>query len=268
MKSEATSRAQMPKGTHVLLESRSLENSYPTLIPILKKGIRVLDVGCGTGSITAGIAKMVGPQGKVIGIDSSDHLIVRGKENYLTLKNLDFIETDLFKYFPDEKFDLVISSRVLQWLNNPREALVKCKELLVPHGQISILDYNHLGLEWKPEPPESMKRFYQAFLDWRSDAGMDNEITNHLPDYFSQLGFLSIEKLNADEVYQKGEKFFMNKIGIWSTVAESRGVQMVKNGYISENERIKTIEEYNSWIREKAEWMSMKLDDIRAKMNG
>lgn len=266
MKNEATERAKMPEGTATVLDSRSLQNSYSTLIPILKKGMSVLDIGCGTGAISAGIAEMVGEEGYVIGIDSSDHLIAKGRERHLNVTNLELIETDLFKYKSTNKFDLVISARVLQWLSNPEKALLKFKELLKPNGQLSILDYNHRTLEWKPAPPASMTRFYNAFLDWRSDAGMDNEIAEHLPEYFTNLGFHSIESINANETYKKGDEDFIEKIGIWSKVAESRGLQMVKSGYINNNERIEAIEDYNLWIKDTAELMIMKLNDVRAKI--
>ncbi|GAC1440400.1 MAG: hypothetical protein NVSMB63_06770 [Sediminibacterium sp.] len=266
MKHEATERAKMPKGTSAVLDSRSLQNSFSTLIPILKKGLRVLDVGCGTGAISAGIAEMVGEDGYVIGIDSSDHLIAKGKTDYSNIRNLALIEADLFTYNPGEKFDLVVSARVLQWLSNPEEALLRCKELVKPGGQVSVLDYNHKMIAWKPAPPASMMRFYNAFLNWRSDAGMDNEIADHLPAYFNKLGFHSIEHFNASEMYQKGEKCFVDKIGIWSKVAETRGLQMVQSGYISDNERMEAIEDYNVWIKDQAESMMMKLNEVRAKI--
>ena len=50
----------MPKGTASILNNRSLKKDYRTLVPMLKKGMRVLDVGCGTGVISIGIAEKVG----------------------------------------------------------------------------------------------------------------------------------------------------------------------------------------------------------------
>lgn len=256
----------MPAGTSKVLDSRSLQNSYATLLPILKKGMRVLDVGCGTGAISAGIAEVVGEEGYVIGIDSSDHLIAKGKEDYADIKNLKLIEANLFEYGPSEKFDLIVSARVLQWLSNPEQALEKFKTLLKPGGQISVLDYNHTKLEWKPEPPASMKKFYQAFLDWRADAGMDNEIADHLPQLFEKLGFHAIETITADEVARKGEESFSDKLSLWSKVAELRGPQVVKSAFISEEERLQAIGEYNAWINENAESMTVSLKDVRGKM--
>ena len=108
MTNKAQERAKMPEGTSRILDHRNLQNDYPTLVPNLKAGMRVLDVGCGTGAITSGIAEMVGESGFVVGIDSSEHLIARGKENFKNIKNLELIQVDLFYFAADEKFDLIV----------------------------------------------------------------------------------------------------------------------------------------------------------------
>lgn len=246
-----------------IFDNRSLELDYATLLPLLKQGLRVLDVGCGTGAISKGIADRVGKTGTVIGIDNTEAFIISGRESYKSTPNLELIHANLFEYEPTEKFDLIVSARVLQWLSNPVEALKKLKKLLKPHAQISILDYNHDHLEWKPSPPESMKNFYQTFLKWRADAGMNNQIADNLPEYLEQAGFHSIEVLNSNEVYTKGEANFISKIGIWSVVAGSS--QMVEEGYLKDTDRLKAIKEYNNWIQTEAELMVMKLKEIRGK---
>lgn len=266
MVAEATERAQMPEGTSVVLDSRTVEKDYPTLIPLLKKGMRVLDVGCGTGAITKGIAEMVGKEGFVLGIDSSEHLIAKGKEDLKEVTNLELKAVDLFAFVAEEKFDLVVSARVMQWLSNPKEALLKCKEFLKSGGQISVVDYNHKNIEWKPQPPESMKRFYQAFLDWREDAGIDNEIAEHLPEYFHELDFHSVDVLRSNEIYRKEDRDFVERARIWSHVAALRGKQIVQSGYISEDERLQAIAEYNTWVENEAVSMTMSLKDVRAKI--
>lgn len=263
MSNEATERARMPQGSSEVLDQRTLKNDYATLLSILKEGQRVLDVGCGTGAITSDIAKMLGEKGFVTGIDSSDHLISSGMVQYKQIRNLELIKVDLFQFEPREKYDLVVSARVMQWLDNPKKALQKFNTFLKPGGQISILDYNHTLIEWKPEPPPGMSKFYEAFLDWRADVGMDNEIADHLPSYLLETGFHSIEILDADEVYRKTDLDFTQKAGIWSKVAETRGKQLVESGYISDNERIEAIETYNQWLSREAEFMILKLKEIR-----
>jgi len=247
-----------------IFDDRSLQTDYSTLIPVLGRGLRVLDVGCGTGAISKDIAEQVGEDGYVVGIDNTEAFINSGRETYRSVRNLELIHADLFEFQPVEKFDLVVSARVLQWLSHPREALKKLSTFLKPGGQISILDYNHEGLTWQPEPPLSMQLFYKAFLKWRSDAGMDNRIAEHLEGIFADLGFHSIEVLNADEVYRKGEMKFRQRVGIWSKVAGLK--QVVEEGYLEEHVRVKAIEEYNQWVEDGAECMIMRLREVRGRI--
>jgi ubiquinone/menaquinone biosynthesis C-methylase UbiE len=247
-----------------IFDDRSLTNDYKNLATILKPGMKVLDVGCGTGSISKDIANIVGENGKVTGIDNTESFILSGKESYKDIKNLELIHIDLFDFNPEEKFDLIVSARVLQWLSNPKEALVKMKSLLKPNGQISILDYDHTNLDWNPAPPESMQVFYDTFLKWRQDAGMNNRIAEDLPNLLSEAGFHSIEKINADEFYNEERHNYKSKIGIWSKVAGS--LQMVEEGYLDNELRLTAIEEYNHWVETEAISMTMKLNEVRGKI--
>jgi len=60
--STAEQRAEMPEGSAPILDNRSLEKDYRTLLPFVKEGMRVLDVGCGSGAISRGLAERVGPK--------------------------------------------------------------------------------------------------------------------------------------------------------------------------------------------------------------
>lgn len=252
------------KTSNKIFDNRSLEKDYPTVIPILKKGLRVLDVGCGTGAISNGIAKLVGDKGFVVGIDNTEKFILSGKDSYSQTKNLQLIYSDLFSFNRGDKFDIIVSARTLQWLINPMEAILKMKSLLKPGGQLSVLDYNHEKLEWDPLPPKSMQLYYQSFLEWRSGGGMNNHICEDLAHYFKEAGFKSIKSFNSDETYKKGDANFLVRVGIWSKVAELK--QVVDEGYISEELRLKAIEDYDQWTILEAKRMTMKLKEVRGKI--
>jgi len=252
------------KAATKMYDNRSLEKDYRTLKPLLKKGMVVLDVGCGTGAISKDIAKIVGATGKVIGIDNTHKFIESGKETYKAVDNLELIHSDLFAFESAEKFDLIIAARVLQWLTTPKEALIKLKSLLKSDGQISILDYNHEKLEWQPSPPASMVTFYEAFLKWRKDAGMNNHIADNLSDMLTEAGFHSVEVLNSNEYYERGQEDFQAKVGVWSKVAGLN--QIVEEGYITEEYRGQVIQEYDEWVANEAISMTMKLKEVRGKV--
>jgi ubiquinone/menaquinone biosynthesis C-methylase UbiE len=244
-----------------IFDDRSLAFDYRTLVPLITKGLRILDVGCGTGSITKDIANLTGPDGRVTGIDNTEKFITAGKEHYGNVKNMQLICTDLFSYETVEQFDLIVSARTMQWLSKVPAALEKMKSMLRPGGTLSILDYNHTKADWQPQPPASMKKFYHAFLKWRDDAGMNNHVADDLPELLKNAGFINIEVFNADEHYWRSDENFVFRAGIWSKVAELK--QIVEEGYSTEDERLTAIVDYNAWVTNEGESMTMKLNEIR-----
>lgn len=252
---------QRGEGAARIFDSRSLAVDYRTLPPILKPGMQILDIGCGTGGISKDIARAIGPSGKVTGIDNTALFIESGKQTFAEVKNLELIHADLFDFDPDSSFDLIVAARVLQWLSDPLAALIRIKSMLKPGGMVSILDYNHADLEWQPQPPQSMLQFYDTFLRWRADAGMNNRMAKDLPGLLEKAGFQEVDSIYADEHYDDQREDYKKKIGIWAEVAGS--TQMVEEGYLDEGLRLQAINEYTDWVEHSATSMTMKLREVR-----
>lgn len=264
MESNSYKRAEMPKGSAVVLDERTLETSNKNLLKELKKGQHVLDVGCGSGAITHAICHYVGDGGEVTGIDRSEELIQLATLKFSSFENLDFICDDILKYKTDKKFDIITSARTLQWIEKPETVISKMIQLLKPEGKICILDYNHTLIEWKPLPPISMLNFYDDFLKWRSDAGMDNEIGDSVLNLL-QINNLKISSTEMHREYcERGMSNFHSQLNIWEQVANLRGKQMVKDGYLIEKERLQLITEYSEWCATKAQSMSLYLKSTHA----
>lgn len=248
-----------------IFNQRTLNKDYRTLLSAIKPGLRVLDIGCGTGAISKDIAKLVGPQGHVIGIDNTASFITEGKKLFSDIANLELIHADILEYDTLEKFDLIVSARTFQWISTIDKAIDKVKELLKPQGQVSILDYNHEMISWTPKVPAAMQNFYNMFLMWRKDAGMNNRIGFDMIEILEEHGFTQVEVFNADEHYESTQQHDKDKIKVWSQVAGSK--QMVEEDYITNEERLQAIKEYNDWVDHNAVSMTMKLREVRAILN-
>ncbi len=244
-----------------IFERRTLSSDYRTIIPLLSPGMKILDVGCGTGTLTNEVAAHIG-DGTIIGLDNTAAFIDSGKELYASTRNLSLVCCNIFDYKPPHEFDLIITARTMQWLSDIPKALDLFKSWLKPAGQISILDYNHTTIEWNPAPPESMLEFYRTFLRWREDAGMNNRVADTVAALLQEAGFNAIHVINADQVYKRGEDNFGVNLAIWNKVAQSR--QMVIEGYITDELRLQAIEEYTRWIETEATSMTLKMNDVRA----
>lgn len=255
----ARNRAKLSGRATNVLESRTLMSSHRRLADQLTGGLTVLDVGCGTGTITRGIAEAVGPKGRVVGVDSNPVLIDRALQLYGDIPWLTFEVGDIYHLNYKDEFDIVTSARVLQWLPNPETALYMMKSATKLGGQILVLDYNHEKIEWSPDPPSSMRHFYAAFLKWRSDAGMSNTIADELPKLFKKIGIKEIIVTPQHEKVTITDKDFQKKVCIWEDVVASRGLQMVKDGYITEKERVTAKKDYQLWIKNNAKSQMMYL---------
>ena len=124
---------------------RTAENSAAYLLPHLRAGQDLLDVGCGPGTITADLALLVAP-GQVVGLDAAGDVVARARQHAgpLGLDNLRFEVGDLFALgYPDASFDVVHLHQVLQHLADPTAALVELRRVLRPDG---VLTGARLGL--------------------------------------------------------------------------------------------------------------------------
>jgi ubiquinone/menaquinone biosynthesis C-methylase UbiE len=265
---KAEERAEMPKGRNPVLDRRTVVNGNANLLQIVRRGDRVLDVGCGSGAITKDIAALVGDSGSVIGIDSGEHLIEQAAAKFSEIRSLSFQVADIKSYSDPDLFDVVTSARVLQWLSHPADMVIKLSSLVRTGGHLTILDYNHEKIEFSPAIPASMQLVYDNFLQWRSDAGMDNRIADNLTSFFADARMVDITEKDYSEVSILGKDSFQEELSIWIKVAEGRGPQLVKDGYISESERLRAIADYEKWMVNDAKYMKLYLKAITGKKTG
>jgi ubiquinone/menaquinone biosynthesis C-methylase UbiE len=241
-------RAQMPAGAAGILDARSLAASHRRLRDLIAPGLRILDVGCGTGAITRGAAEATGDNGRVVGVDIDAALLAKARAQHANCRNLLFVRADIYSLPSGPQFDIVTAARVLQWVSQPPRALQAMRQACRAGGRVLVLDYNHERIEWTPAPPDSVKTFYAAFLRWRADAGMDNSIATHLPQLFETAGLTNVTVTEQHERTERGAPDFETRVGIWADVAASRGHQMVIDGVLTEAQRSAAELDYRDWI--------------------
>jgi trans-aconitate methyltransferase len=94
-----------------------------------QSGERILDLGCGTGHLTAKIAET---GAEVVGIDRSPEMIRQAKEKYPSLR---FEVMDAREIQLDGSFDAVFSNATLHWIKEPERVISGIKRLLRPGGR-------------------------------------------------------------------------------------------------------------------------------------
>ncbi len=212
--------------------------------------------------MTRGMAEAVAPHGEVVGLDINAMLIDDARRLHHDVAGLRFEAADIYNLPFHNTFDVVHAARVLQWLARPLDALRSMLQAAKPGGRLVVLDYNHERIAWEPKPPHSMQRFYDAFLRWRAEAGMDNTIADHLAAMFNRLGLQAIQETTQHEVAQRGDADFEVRLGIWVEVAATRGHQMVRDGLITEAQRAAAETDYRHWIQDRAVSQRMHLISV------
>ena len=94
---------------------------------------RILDLGCGDGSLSEQLANCV-PAGEVVGIDASQGMIETASR--IERENLEFAQMDIDDLDWDGAFDLIFSNAALHWVTDHAKLLNNCYRALKPGGAI------------------------------------------------------------------------------------------------------------------------------------
>lgn len=132
----------------------------------LRRGIKVLDMGCGMGFPAIELAQRLGVASTVYGIDLWSAALERGRHKIRNhrVTNVRLIEGDASATdFADGYFDLVVSNLGLNNFAAPEKVLSECRRLLQPDGQL-VLTTNFKG---------HMEEFYALFQQTLTEMDMD-----------------------------------------------------------------------------------------------
>ena len=135
---------------------RTAANSAAYLLPHLRPGMSVLDVGCGPGTITVDLAARIAP-GRLTACElTADALaLARAEAASQGSANIDFAVSDVHALdFPDAAFGAVHAHQVLQHVGDPVRALREMRRVCEPSGVVAARDGDYAGFTWFPLVPE------------------------------------------------------------------------------------------------------------------
>ncbi|HEV8190836.1 MAG TPA: methyltransferase domain-containing protein [Ktedonobacterales bacterium] len=121
----------------------------------ISEGMRVLDVGCGTGDVSFLAARMVGPNGQVVGVDRAEIAVETARQRMgdLQLSNVSFVVGDASEIAFEEPCDAVVGRFVLQWCPDPIAVLRQLTGLVRPGGVIAFQEPDWYGYHSRPPMP-------------------------------------------------------------------------------------------------------------------
>lgn len=157
----------------------------------LDYGFTVLDVGCGLGEDVLTIARLVGPLGKVIGIDASDLLLKQARAKLSNVNaNVEFLSGDALALpFDDGTFERCRIDRTLQHCSAPLRALSEMARVLKDGGLMLAFDNDWETFTFSSQNREVTRKVAHLWCD-SFPAGW---VGRYLYGYFKECGLVEVE---------------------------------------------------------------------------
>ena len=150
---------------------RTAENSVGYLLPHLRAGASLLDVGAGPGTITVDLARRLTP-GRVVGVDASADVVAQAQAHAAAegVTNVTFATADAYRLdAADGSFDIVHTHQLLQHLARPVDALREFRRVAGPDGLVAAREVDYAGIIIHPHIPA-----LDAWLDLLLRMGRTN----------------------------------------------------------------------------------------------
>ena len=173
-----------------------------------KKGVRLLDVGCGSGAAARYARKIIGNEGSVSAIDFNAGMIAYAKtldqQNEIEWHRGDVINMP----YKDDAFDIVVGNQLIQFLSEKGKALAEIKRVLAKGGRLALTAYC----------PPNRNPAHAAIAAALEENGVDAKAVTHpfsfgdpviLGDLFQEAGFrdIAVVRKQMDSYFASSEHF-------------------------------------------------------------
>ncbi len=172
---------------------RTAANSAAYLLPHLRSGQRLLDVGSGPGTITADLAEAVAP-GRVTALEHTEAALAltRAECGQRWIDNVDFAVGDVHAMdFDDGSFDVVHAHQLLQHVADPVTALTEMRRVCRPDGIVAARDSDYSAFTWYPEIPE-LDEWRELYRRVARANGGEPDAGTHLVAWAHAAGFTDV----------------------------------------------------------------------------
>lgn len=170
-------------------------------LDLFKPGMAVLDCGCGPGSITLDLARLVRP-GAVIGVDAQGEQFAEARA-VAAREGLDlgFQEASVMALpFAQATFDAVFSHALFEHLSNPAAAAREVARVLKPGGFFAVRSPDWGGFLLYPYPPVVEQAIF-AYQKRQRAHGGDPQAGRKLPAILRAAGFVRVKSSASYEIY-------------------------------------------------------------------
>jgi len=235
---------------------RTPENSAGYLLAQLTPDAEVLDVGCGPGTITAGLAALV-PDGRVIGIDRAGDVLAEARPEAVSrgLTNLSYEVGDVYRLaFADASFDVVHAHQVLQHLSDPVAALTEMRRVCRADGTVAARDSDYGGMIWFPGD-EELAEWQLLYRRVARATGGEPDAGRQLLSWARVAGFGQVEASASAWCYAgPHDRSWWGALWAERLTASSFGERAVEHGLATRRDLARLADAWLRWAASDDGW--------------
>ena len=209
----------------------------------VRPGWRCLELACGNGSIAQGLAERVAPNGHVVASDIDLAYIADLKMPCLEVRRIDILHDSM----EEGSYDLVVARALLHHVTPARKALERMVAALKPGGVLLSIEPDMLPCT--VTQPDAMRAFWQGWLKWSVDAGIDYSIGRNIPAWLDSLGLEEVAGEGHTAQFNGGSDWAT----YWTATMRELAPALLKSGYITG----KMLEEFHSCYQDPHYWTSI-----------
>lgn len=195
---------------------RTVADSAAFLIPYLDEGARLVDVGCGPGSITLDLAEYVG---EVVGVDAEGDRLesAEAARRSRGADNASFVLANAYTLpFADASFDVAFAHQVLQHLADPVGGLREAARVVRPGGIVAARDADYGTMVHDPHDPR-LDRWLELYHDVAHRLGGEPDAGRALVRWFHAAGLEPIAVSTSTWTYSEA-----HEVAAWRDLWVSR----------------------------------------------
>lgn len=234
-------------GFEAIMALRTAQQEGNFFLQYLRPDMRVLDVGCGPGSITLGFADAVF-QSEAVGVDLQQSQIAQATALAANkeVKNVRFETADVYSLpFSDHYFDAIFANAVLWHLRDPLRALAEIRRVLKPGGLIGVRDCDWGGRIYAPATAR-LDEWFGLTVQIRQRNGGDPFLGRKLRSLLREAGF-TISKTSVSS-WTPGT---LNEVQLFATFLKAQLQGFAKTaqeaGWMTQVEINSVSEEIDAW---------------------
>jgi SAM-dependent methyltransferase len=178
-------------------------------------GMRCLDLGCGGGHVTADLARVTGPDGGVVGVDSDETILQLAREGVedAGLANVELRAGDVLAWDEQSSFDVVYARFLVTHVPDPAGVVARMAAAARPGGVVILEDIDYDGVFCRPVSP-AFERYRSIFMTLVRQRGGDPTIGPWLVGLLRGAGLGDPELRVVQPVHYRGE----GKLGNYITM--------------------------------------------------